>query len=103
MPLFEPNHFRTQSSSNFKNIGWDFGGWFQEPQWVGFWGRAPTAIQVPHPYAVPEVGSVNKKSLLKRGGFVICMHFDLHPVLQEGVIGLGLPPDESSAPNRLMN
>ena len=37
------------------------------------------------------------------GGSVIYMHFDLRPVLQEGLIGLGALPDGSSAPNRLMN
>ena len=66
---------------------------------MGLWADIPESTRPP---CVSEV-RVNKKSPLDRGGFVICMHFDLHPVLQEGVIGLGLPPDESSAPNRLMN
>jgi len=35
------------------------------------WGDyGPTALKVPHPHAVPRVGK-NKKSPLKRGGFVI--------------------------------
>ena len=56
-----------------------------------------------YPPPMPVRGWGKQEKPLALGGFVICMHFDLHPVIQEGLIGLGLPPDGSSAPNRLMN
>ena len=48
-------------SQIFKKLEGISGGWFQEFQGNGFWGYGATALEVPHPHAVPRVGSLNKR------------------------------------------